>query len=637
VWNFYTRDGAQGGWLTGGSVANLAEVSGADTGAGLTVTNAPGAWGNGSTDPMYATYLYPFDGGDIRLTVTNLSAGVYDFYLYGHGDADNQNSLFSLSVAGQNYGTLANTTSSNWNSAIWQEGVQYVRFSGVSVGAGQTVGISVAPGVGGYAVLAGMQIAADTNFVAAAPAVTNQPASQTVGVGANVTLTAGVSGSHPLSFQWFFNSNTLAGATSATLTLGNIQLAQAGTYALTVSNTVGATVSSNAVITVVPAANAQTVTLVENTSLGITLTGSASGADSLTFTIVQPPTNGTLSGTAPALTYTPNADYAGSDSFTFQVSDGQNPSAPATVSINVLPESSGPLIDIAFGAGTQTAKVGFAALGQTTNDFWNLYSRDDGHGGWRTFGLLTNIQFVNQIASSAVLTVSNAPGCWGNGSSDPMYATYIYPFDGGNITVTLINLDAGVYDFLIYGHAASDDGNSTYHVDVDGQSYGDRTTTGPGWGALAWAENVQYVRFPTVQLNSGSVVTITVRPGGSGYAILSGLQIERDLLNTGNSAPTNAPLVAKAQPMLFATVAKATVVAAPQLRVKAYDKGGFAFTFTGEINRQHRIEYTDNPISGVWKPLAIVTPTQAVTTVTDPTSTTATKRYYRVVALPNTQ
>ena len=35
--------------------------------------------------------------------------------------------------------------------------------------------------------------------------------------------------------------------------------------------------------------------------------------------VVTPPTKGVLSGTAPNLTYTPNKDYNGPDTFTFKV------------------------------------------------------------------------------------------------------------------------------------------------------------------------------------------------------------------------------------------------------------------------------------------------------------------------------
>jgi surface-anchored protein len=50
---------------------------------------------------------------------------------------------------------------------------------------------------------------------------------------------------------------------------------------------------------------------------------------------VTGPAHGTLTGTAPNLTYTPDANYNGLDSFTFEVNDGSLDSAVATVSIAV--------------------------------------------------------------------------------------------------------------------------------------------------------------------------------------------------------------------------------------------------------------------------------------------------------------
>ena len=47
------------------------------------------------------------------------------------------------------------------------------------------------------------------------------------------------------------------------------------------------------------------------------------------------PMHGTLSGTAPDLTYTPDAGFVGTDSFSFAVNDGSLDSAPATVTIDV--------------------------------------------------------------------------------------------------------------------------------------------------------------------------------------------------------------------------------------------------------------------------------------------------------------
>lgn len=90
-----------------------------------------------------------------------------------------------------------------------------------------------------------------------------------------------------------------------------------------------------------PTADAQSVTTDEGTAVDITLTGSDPEDDPLNFQ-VDGPANGTLSGTAPNLTYTPGAGFTGEDSFTFTVSDGQATSAPATVTITVNPP--GPVV-----------------------------------------------------------------------------------------------------------------------------------------------------------------------------------------------------------------------------------------------------------------------------------------------------
>jgi large repetitive protein len=85
----------------------------------------------------------------------------------------------------------------------------------------------------------------------------------------------------------------------------------------------------------VPVATAQPVTTDEDTAKAITLAGSDADGNSLTYTVVTQPTKGALSGTAPALTYTPTNNYNGPDSFTFKVNDGTVDSAVATVSITV--------------------------------------------------------------------------------------------------------------------------------------------------------------------------------------------------------------------------------------------------------------------------------------------------------------
>jgi len=92
-----------------------------------------------------------------------------------------------------------------------------------------------------------------------------------------------------------------------------------------------------------PTANDLNINTDEDSAIGVTLTGSDPDGDILTFSIVDQPVHGSLSGTAPDLTYTPASNYNGSDSFTFKVNDGMVDSNTATVSITVNPVNDPPV------------------------------------------------------------------------------------------------------------------------------------------------------------------------------------------------------------------------------------------------------------------------------------------------------
>ena len=86
-----------------------------------------------------------------------------------------------------------------------------------------------------------------------APAITQQPQSQTATIGANVMFSVSATGRPAPSYQWMFNGTAVAGATGSTLSLANVQAAHAGIYAVTV--TCGATsISSNPATLAVAAA-----------------------------------------------------------------------------------------------------------------------------------------------------------------------------------------------------------------------------------------------------------------------------------------------------------------------------------------------------------------------------------------------
>lgn len=92
-----------------------------------------------------------------------------------------------------------------------------------------------------------------------------------------------------------------------------------------------------------PVAEGQDLSTTEDGALNITLTATDPDEDDLTWEIVAEPTNGTLTGTAPALTYTPKADFSGLDTFNFRVNDGTVDSNVAVISIDVVGEDDPPV------------------------------------------------------------------------------------------------------------------------------------------------------------------------------------------------------------------------------------------------------------------------------------------------------
>ena len=92
-------------------------------------------------------------------------------------------------------------------------------------------------------------------FYSPAVTVTLNPVSQNVDYNLPVTFSIGASSQFPLSYQWRFNSNSIAGATNTSYTIANTAANNAGYYDCVVTNTIGYTNVSSVASLVVGAAN----------------------------------------------------------------------------------------------------------------------------------------------------------------------------------------------------------------------------------------------------------------------------------------------------------------------------------------------------------------------------------------------
>lgn len=237
------------GWYS--PITNVKFANGAVSPVTISIVNGMFGSSCGSTDPMYNTYVFNnYYATSVSVIADNLIPGLYDFYAYSP-DAG-----FNLTVGTNNLGSRACSDSPLTNPPVWEEGRQYVRYTNVLVGTGETVTLTA----GGLGKISGWQIAA----VAPALAMLEQPQSQTINAGENVVLTANAIGNPAPSYQWRLEGTNLPGATASSLTLTNVLFSQQGNYSVVVSNNLGAIYSSNAFLTVQapPVIHEQPVSLV---------------------------------------------------------------------------------------------------------------------------------------------------------------------------------------------------------------------------------------------------------------------------------------------------------------------------------------------------------------------------------------
>jgi uncharacterized repeat protein (TIGR02543 family) len=122
--------------------------------------------------------------------------------------------------------------------------------------------------------------------VVSPPAITTQPASETIIAGQNASFSVTATGTTPLSYQWKFNGTNVAGATASSYAVTNAQPAKAGSYSVAVTNAYGSATSSAATLTVdysltLTATTGGTVSVNPNQtnfapSAGVSLTATAS-------------------------------------------------------------------------------------------------------------------------------------------------------------------------------------------------------------------------------------------------------------------------------------------------------------------------------------------------------------------------
>lgn len=178
----------------------------------------------------------------------------------------------------------------------------------------------------------------DGQPVVGAPAISQGPAAQSVAVGGTATFSVTATGNAPLSYQWTFEGQNIPNATSATLEITNVDLADMGSYRVTVSNSVGTTTSEPALLVVTgvaPSFLTEPTTQTVNAGSNIVFTSLAAGSPTMTY---QWRKNGQPINGATAATLTLNNVQAGdAASYDVVATNSVNSATSAAATLAVTP------------------------------------------------------------------------------------------------------------------------------------------------------------------------------------------------------------------------------------------------------------------------------------------------------------
>jgi len=289
-----------------------------------------------------------------------------------------------------------------------------------------------------------------------------------------------------------------------------------------------------------PVANDATVSTNEDTAVTVTLSATDAENDPITFSIVSGPSNGALGPIVPTgpntatVTYTPNLDSNGTDSFVYRADDGNGGTDDATVTITVHAVNdapsflAGPSVTLLEDSGAQTFANWASSIsagpadeaGQTVT--FTVTAANPGlftvQPALSSTGTLTFTPAANASGSSAISITAQDDGGTANGGDDTSNAqtssiTVTGVNDepsftgGGNVTVTE---DSGAYSAAWASAISAGPGESSQTVSF-AVSNGNNSLFA---AQPAMSASGVLTFTPAANANGSATVTVTLQDDG---------------------------------------------------------------------------------------------------------------------------
>jgi VCBS repeat-containing protein len=258
-----------------------------------------------------------------------------------------------------------------------------------------------------------------------------------------------------------------------------------------------------------PVTSGISITTAEDTPISGALVATDIDGDSVTFSATQNPANGTLVlNSNGSYTYTPNANYNGPDSFTYQVTDADGAVVTAVVSLVVTAVNDAP--NSVGSIATQAANDGAAFSLGTAANFADL----DGDAlSYNAVGLPAGLSIdANGLITGTLANNASQQGPNGNG----IYSVVVTATDANGLntsqTFTLNVSNPAPVTSGISITTAEDTpiSGALVATDVDGDSVTFSATQNPANGTLVLNSNGTYTYTPNANYNGPDSFTYQV-------------------------------------------------------------------------------------------------------------------------------
>ncbi|PLC06922.1 hypothetical protein CY658_07980 [Variovorax sp. RO1] len=382
-------------------------------------------------------------------------------------------------------------------------------------------------------------------------------------------------------------------------------------FTVTVNDGHGGTITSTVNVTVNPVNDAPTVidytkTTNEDTPVSGQVVGSDADGDALTYTKGSDPAHGTVTvNTDGTYTYTPGANFNGTDSFTVTVSDGHGGTTTSTVNVTINPVNDAPVFVEGGGGGTPVDTATGYVFGYDENrpagTVLGTVRATDVDNANVTYSILSgndNGYFaIDPVTGAISLTAAGAAAFVNDFEAGSNAHSLVVGANDGTVTTTIpvtlneqnINDAPTAPDYNKTTNEDTPVSGSVVGSDVDGDTLTYTKGSNPAHGTVTVNADGTYTYVPGANFNGTDSFTVTVSDGHGGTTT-STVNVT---VNPVNDAPT-APDYTK-------TTNEDTPVSG---KVTGADLDGDALTYTKGSNPSHgtvavnpdgTYTYTPNP------------------------------------------